>query len=279
MALTLRCLFVTVSELWPSLIGSIKTPGALLKTNRRGMRARDEGKEREDGRRVGGGVTVVSLCSPAGGQMSPLGSSQWTDCASACCKSASVWRGIRQGGRKNVIDGVWLTVCPSVCLPVSHSLRMKLKKLNQWRLFHKNYSVTSAARWRWWMRSFSKTNKFPSMHQIHHLSLYLTFLWLLRRFQQSAVQSTKFNNSVLETYWKLIWWHANTLETARTFIFWSIFLQFWLFQVMRSTHLSYTWHYGLLQLLNSPTSCFSYCTFPTFLATLRDRANENSSSK
>lgn len=53
MALTLRRLFVTVSELWPPLIGSIKTPGALLKTNRRGMRAGDEGKESEDRRRVG----------------------------------------------------------------------------------------------------------------------------------------------------------------------------------------------------------------------------------
>lgn len=49
MALMLCCLFVTVSELWLSLIGSIKTPGALLKTNRKKIRAGDEGKERDEG--------------------------------------------------------------------------------------------------------------------------------------------------------------------------------------------------------------------------------------
>lgn len=51
MALTLRCLFVTVSELWLSLIGSIKTPGTFLKTNRKEIRVGDEGKERDRGQK------------------------------------------------------------------------------------------------------------------------------------------------------------------------------------------------------------------------------------
>ncbi len=77
----LRRLFVTVSELWLSLIGSIRTPGAFLKTNRKETRKGDDGKEREDGRNnksrqkeSRGGETVASLCSAAGELKSPLGS-------------------------------------------------------------------------------------------------------------------------------------------------------------------------------------------------------------
>ena len=47
MALTLRCLFVTVSELWLSLIGGIKTPGAFLKTNRKEIKSWRWGRRRE----------------------------------------------------------------------------------------------------------------------------------------------------------------------------------------------------------------------------------------
>ena len=49
MVLMLCCLCVTVSELWLPLIGSIKTPGTLLKRNRKEIRVRDEvkGKRKE----------------------------------------------------------------------------------------------------------------------------------------------------------------------------------------------------------------------------------------
>lgn len=118
MALTPRRLFVTVSELWPSLIGSIKTPGALLKTNRRGTRAGDEGG-REEGR---GGVTVVSLCSTAGGRRVLWGPHNGLTVPVPAVNPLLSEGGIRQEGHKNVMDGVCLTDCVSICLSVSHSL-------------------------------------------------------------------------------------------------------------------------------------------------------------
>lgn len=89
------------------------------------------------------------------GRMRPLGSLKWADCACACCKSASVWRGcfFLQGGHKNFIDGVCLTDCKSVCLCYQEK-----QKSNQWRLFHKNYSATSTAWWWWWGCGLIKTN-------------------------------------------------------------------------------------------------------------------------
>ena len=146
---SLRGLFVTVSELWLSLIGSIKTRGCIFKDKQKGNgegRERDGGQGeqmRDRGRAGEERVTVARLCSAAGERTSPLGSWQWTDCACACCKFASVWEGgeDRQWDHKTVINGVCLTVCVS---PIPSEW-----KPNQWRLFRKKHSVTSVA-W-WWM--------------------------------------------------------------------------------------------------------------------------------
>lgn len=105
MALTPRRLFVTVSELWPSLIGSIMTPGALLKTNRRGTRA----EMRSDGRLAlqrSGGVGRRVLWGPHNGLTVPV----------PAVNPLLSEGGIRQEGHKNVTDGVCLTDCVSVCL-------------------------------------------------------------------------------------------------------------------------------------------------------------------
>lgn len=75
---SLRGLFVTVSELWLSLIGSIKTRGCIFKDKQNGN---GEGKERDGGpgeqmrdrRRAGEErVTVAWLGSAAGERTSPL---------------------------------------------------------------------------------------------------------------------------------------------------------------------------------------------------------------
>lgn len=98
-------------------------------------------------------------------RVSPLGSWQWSDCA--CCKSASVWR---QGGHKNVINGVCLTDWVSVCFPFA--LNQRKESLINGAYSTKNDSTKSQPDEDDWRALSTKRARFSSTHQIYLLSLH-----------------------------------------------------------------------------------------------------------
>lgn len=108
MGLALSCLFVTVSDLWLPLIGSIKSLGAFLKTRSEDIRVRVRWRREAKDRRTT--ATVASLCSAVGGTNESSGVLTMGLTVTAPAVNLLLSEGeMKHSDHKNIIDGVCLS--------------------------------------------------------------------------------------------------------------------------------------------------------------------------
>lgn len=157
---SLRGLFVTVSELWLSLIGSIKTRGCIFKDKQNGKRwgegerrrARRTNARQKEGRGGASDDRLARQCS-GGANESSVGPDNGPTVPVPAVNLLPSGRGGRIGSgiiKPSSMESVWLSVC--LPFPPNESL------------INGAYSARSTV-WHqrlddgWWMRRFIDTNK------------------------------------------------------------------------------------------------------------------------